>query len=293
MTTKELRANILLLITAAIWGFAFVAQRVGVENIGTFSFNGIRFLLGSISLLPLIFILKCKSKAGVKYVIKSGVIAGLFLYCGASLQTYGLAFTTAGKGAFVTSLYMVIIPIIGIFLKQRTSLYTWIGVILSLLGLSMLCIEDKFSVNFGDFLVFLGSFFWAGHVLFIDYFNRNVHPLILSSIQFAVCGILSIISAILINEPLTFISIQNSIIPLLYGGLMSVGVAYTLQVVAQVHAKPSHAAIILSLESCFGALGGVIILNETMQPKGYIGCVIIFAAILISQIRTKKSDSIS
>lgn len=283
MTNKEAKANLLLILTAAIWGFAFVAQRVGSEYLGAFTFNGIRFTLGSISLIPLILILKCDLKGDIRYIIKAGVIAGIFLFSGANLQQYGMAYTTAGKGGFITSLYIVLIPVISIFLFEKTDIYTWLGALLALAGLYLLCVNESFTIEKGDLVILISSFFWAGHVLLIDRFIKRVDSLVLSSIQFLVCGILSIITAVIIKEPISLNAFKGAFLPICYGGFLSVGVAYTLQVVAQKNAKPSHAAIILSLESVFGAIGGMLFLNETMSIKGVVGCVMIFFGILISQ----------
>lgn len=289
MEKKTVRANLLLLLTAAIWGFAFVAQRVGSKYVGPFTFNGIRFALGSISLLPLIIYFRKKDKdkedfkeESIKKTILPGIIVGIVLFIAATLQQVGLIYTTAGKSSFITGLYMVIVPIIGIFLKHKINRNSWIGAFLAVVGLYLLSVNENFTINYGDLLTLISSFFWAIHILIIDYFLKKVKPLELSSVQFAVCSILSVITA-LIFEDITLSGIHNALIPILYGGLLSVGVAYTLQVVAQKDAKPSHAAIILSMESVFGALGGVLILKESISIRGYIGCCLILAGILISQ----------
>ncbi len=289
MNTKRLKANLLLLLTAAIWGTAFVAQKISVDRIGPFSYNGIRFILGAISLIPLIFVLKCKPCKDKKYMITGGVITGVCLYVAASLQQIGIVYTDAGKAGFITSLYMVIIPVIGIFIKQKTNLFTWIGVFLASFGLYLLCIEESFTLQYGDFLILICAFFWAVHVLLIDHYVKTIDSLILSFMQFIVCGTLCLITSLFAGETISIQIISDAMYPLLYGGIMSVGVAYTLQVVAQKNAKPSHAAIILSLESCFSAIGGAVILGESMKPQGYIGCVIIFIAILISQLKNQKA----
>lgn len=286
MKTKELKANLLLVLTAAIWGFAFVAQKVSIGLIDPFFYNGVRFLLGAISLIPIILVLKCEFYEEKKYMIKSGLVAGTCLFIAASLQQIGMAMNTdAGIAGFITSLYMVIIPVIGIFLKHKINGYTWLGIFLALIGLYLLCVEESFSLQLGDLLVLIGAFFWAIHVLVIDHYVKKINSLHLSFMQFVVCGVLCIISSFVAGETVAIKPIVDSIIPILYGGIMSVGVAYTLQVVAQKDAKPSHAAIILSMESCFSAIGGAIILGETMKPQGYIGCLIIFGAILISQVK--------
>ncbi|WP_079439223.1 DMT family transporter [Clostridium chromiireducens] len=302
MNNKRLRANLLLLLTAAIWGFAFVAQRVGSQFVGTFTFNGIRFALGSLSLIPLIIYLDKKKKDTINIkmsisenpkdnngtnnskIILPGIIVGTILYAGSSIQQTGLIYTTAGKASFITGLYVVIVPIIGLFLKHKIGKNSWIGVGLAVIGLYLLSINENFSISYGDLLEVIGSLFWAIHILAIDHFSNKIDPLKLSCTQFATSSMLSLITALFV-ENITLAGISAALIPILYGGLLSAGVAYTLQVVAQKHAKPSHAAIILSMESVFGALGGALILNEVMSYRGYVGCILILSGIVISQLR--------
>lgn len=300
LNNKRLGANILLLLTAAIWGLGFVAQRVGSQSIGAFTFNGIRFALGSISLIPLLIYFNKRKKitsddentveVPSKKTILPGVLVGIALYTGATLQQIGLIYTTAGKAGFITGLYMVIVPIIGIFLGHKIGKNSWLGVGLAVVGLYLLSINENFSISYGDLLELIGSVFWAVHILTIDYFSNKIEPLKLSCIQFATCSLLSLITA-LIFEQITISSIVDASIPLLYSGLLSVGVAYTLQVVAQKNAKPSHAAIILSMESVFGAIGGALILGETMSSRGYIGCILILGGIIVSQIKFSPKQS--
>lgn len=294
LNNKRLGANMLLLITAAIWGFAFVAQRVGSQYVGAFTFNGIRFALGSISLVPLIIYFDKRKKNDItnesnikliaKEIIVPGALVGTILYVGSTLQQIGLIHTTAGKASFITGLYVVLVPIIGIFLKHKIGKNSWIGVGFAIVGLYLLSINDDFGISYGDMLEVIGSLFWAMHILSIDYFSNRIDPLKLSCIQFATCSLLSLITA-LISENITISGISSALIPILYGGLLSVGVAYTLQVIAQKNAKPSHAAIILSMESVFGAIGGALLLGEIMSVRGYIGCALILGGILISQIK--------
>lgn len=291
MNNKSLTANLLLILTAAIWGFAFVAQRVGSQYVGAFTFNGIRFALGALSLIPLIIFLdkrkekidESKNQRNFKNTLIPGILVGMILYVGATLQQVGLFYTTVGNASFITGLYMVFVPIIGIFLKHKIGKNSWVGVILAIIGLYLLSINENFSISYGDFLEVIGAIFWAVHILTIDNFTKRVDPLKLSFIQFATCSILSLTTAF-IFEDITMTGISSALIPILYGGLLSVGVAYTLQVVAQKNAKPSHAAIILSMESVFGAIGGAILLGETMSGRGYVGCGLILAGILVSQI---------
>jgi drug/metabolite transporter (DMT)-like permease len=294
MNNKRFGANMLLLLTAAIWGFAFVAQRVGSQYVGAFTFNGVRFALGSISLIPLIIYFDKRKKSGsnnegkvkvnVKKSILPGVVVGIVLYVAATLQQVGLIYTTVGKASFITGLYMVFVPIIGIFLKHKVGKNSWIGVVIAVVGLYLLCVNENFRIGYGDLLEVIGAIFWAIHILTIDYFSSKMDALKLSCIQFATCSFLSLVTA-LIFEQITMSGISQALVPILYGGLLSVGVAYTLQVVAQKNAKPSHAAMILSMESVFGAIGGALLLGESMSSRGYIGCILIFGGILVSQIR--------
>lgn len=294
MNNKRVGANMLLLLTAAIWGFAFVAQRVGSQYVGAFTFNGIRFAIGSVSLIPLIIYFEKRKKSdtsdesnvtvNTKKLILSGVLVGIALYAAATLQQIGLIYTTAGKASFITGLYMVFVPIIGIFLKHKIEKNSWIGVVIAVVGLYLLSVNENFSIGYGDLLEVIGAIFWAIHILTIDYFSNKMDVLKLSCIQFATCSILSLIAA-LIFEEISIKGISQALVPILYGGLLSVGVAFTLQVVAQKSTKPSHAAIILSMESVFGAIGGALLLGESMSSRGYIGCILIFGGILVSQIK--------
>ena len=288
---KQLTANILLLITAIIWGFAFVAQRVGAQHIGAFTFNGIRFALGGLSLVPLLIYLdrtpNTTKKSDPKSVILAGMLTGCILFLGASLQQMGLVETTAGKGAFITGLYIALVPILGIFLKHKTHITTWLGVALAIIGLYFLSVTESFSISRGDLLELCGAFFWAFHILSIDYFIKKIDALKLSFVQTVTCSILSLITAVFF-ETITLAGINEAIIPILYGGICSVGIAYTLQVVAQKHAKPSHAAIILSLEAVFASIGGILLLNESLGFRGYIGCALMLTGLLLSQLSNFK-----
>lgn len=292
---QELRSNVLLIITALIWGSAFVAQRVGAQYIGAFTFNGIRFALGGLSLVPLMLYLNNAPKVTTKNanksysVILAGIITGCILFLGASLQQIGLAYTSAGKAAFITGLYIALVPILGIFLKHKTHITTWLGVILAVTGLYFLSVTESFTIGKGDLFEVIGAFFWALHILVIDHFTKKVDALKLSFIQTLTCSALSLIVAF-IFETINISSLSQAIIPILYGGICSVGIAYTLQVVAQKHAKPSHAAIILSLEAVFASIGGIIILGENLGLRGYLGCVLMLAGMLLSQISNFTSS---
>ena len=295
MKSQIIKSNLLLFLTAAIWGFAFVAQRVGMEYVGPFTYNGVRFALGSLSLVPLLLYFNRnspkKETAGqeTKNVIRASFIAGLVLFAGASLQQTGIVYTSAGKAAFITSLYIILVPIFGIFLKHHINANTWIGAAVSIVGLYLLSVTEQLSIEKGDLLELIGSFFWAAHILIIDHFSRKVDILKLSCFQFLTCSALSIVSA-LFFESISVNGVLQAAVPILYGGICSVGIAYTLQVVGQKNAKPSHAAIILSMENVFAAVGGLILLNETMDLRGTLGCVLMFTGLLLSQLTFKKAN---
>lgn len=286
-----MKANLLLLLAAAIWGFAFVAQRIGMDHVGPYTFNGIRFALGSLSLLPLILFYhnrdqkSSKSSMSIASTARIGVIAGLILFIAASLQQIGLIYTTAGKAAFITCLYIVLVPLTGIFLKQRVSMPTWAGCLLALSGLYFLCIKEDLTISYGDLLELIGAFFWTAHILLIDRYAQQVDSLKLSCFQFITCSVLSLITALCI-ETIAWNGIAQAGIPILYGGLFSVGIAYTLQVVGQKSASPSHAAIILSMETVFAAIGGYLIINEQLGARELWGCGLMFTGMLVSQLQS-------
>ncbi|AEF86881.1 transporter [Treponema primitia ZAS-2] len=292
MNKRALRADILLLLTSCIWGFAFVAQRTGMEYFGPFTYNGVRFLLGSLSLLPLIFFLRrkpprdgeTKPPVSAKRLVLSSLAAGLCLFIAASMQQVGIIYTSAGHSGFITGLYVVLVPIFGIFLGRKTGIPTWVGAVFTLTGLYFLSAAGNITnINPGDIITAVSALFWALHVLVIDALVQKIDPLMLSSGQFACCGILSCAVALFLKEQLSLDAIIAGIIPLLYGGLASVGVAYTLQVVAQKDAPPAHASIILCLEGVFAAIGGVLLLAEPLGSWTLVGFVLMFCGMLATQ----------
>jgi drug/metabolite transporter (DMT)-like permease len=279
------KSNILLMITAIIWGSAFVAQRIGGEYVGAFTFNGLRFFLGFLSLIPIILYFEKNKKRSVigRKTIFAGSITGLCLFIAASLQQIGINDTTAGKAAFITGLYIVLVPLFGIALKHSSSRFIWFGALIAIMGLYLLSVTESFTIGKGDLLELIGAVFWAFHILFIDYFVKNNSALKLSAVQFITCSVLSLVTAMCI-EKTDMTNLVHAIIPIGYGGICSVGIAYTLQVVAQKNAKPSHAAIILSLETVFAAIGGFIILDESLSLRGIAGCLLMLTGMLVSQI---------
>jgi drug/metabolite transporter (DMT)-like permease len=283
----QIRANLTLLTAAAIWGVAFVAQRVGMEYIGPFTFNGIRFALGGLSLLPLIWYFRqqppiVSHTAEKLSVIAVGLLAGLILFIAASLQQVGIMDTTAGKAAFITCLYIVLVPLVGLLLKRRIARSTWLGCALSILGLYLLCIKEDFTIGYGDMLELIGALFWTAHILLIDHVSRRVDTLKLAAIQFATCSLLSL-GVALGTESTTFTAVLQAGIPILYGGFGSVGIAYTLQIIGQKNASPAHAALVLSMETVFAAIGGFLILGEVLGSRELTGCTLMLAGMILSQ----------
>lgn len=293
MRAPVLRSDGLLLVTATIWGFAFVAQRAGMEHIGPFAFNAVRFALGSLFLIPFFAAAERRRAGGAGRPVSGrnlgllgGGLAGVILFMGASLQQAGIVFTTAGKAGFITGIYVILVPILGLFLKHRTGRGTWVGAILALVGLYLLSMTGRLTLARGDLLVLCGAFFWAAHVLIIASLIPRMASATLAFIQYAVCAGLSLGAALLL-EATTIEGLLGAAVPLLYSGLLSVGVAYTFQVMAQRHAPPAHAALILSLETVFAAVGGGLFLGERLPPRGLAGCGLILMGILLSELRRR------
>jgi drug/metabolite transporter (DMT)-like permease len=290
MNSRTARANVLLLLTSLIWGAAFVAQRVGMDHMGPLTFNGVRFSLGALALLPLIAYMgrrQTSAPVPLAVLVRGGLLMGSALFLGAWLQQFGLCYTTAGKAGFITGLYVVFVPLIGIPLGHRYGLGTWAGAGLAIAGMYLLSVTDSFSMDKGDALVLLSAFFWGVHVLLVGRLTQGlaaVDAVKLAAIQFAACGLISLTGAVLFEE-ISLAGLWAGIIPILYGGLMSVGVAYTLQVVAQRDARPAPAAIILSLEAVFAALAGWMLLGETLTPQALIGCALMLCGMIWSQAR--------
>ncbi len=295
---KQLKSFVLLLMTAMIWGFAFVAQRVGADYVGAFTFNGARFALGAISLIPVIFIFEKKEEnikihtQKITTTFKTGVIAGVILFTASSLQQIGIEITgSAGKASFLTGLYTVLVPVFGIFLGKRTTFNVWIGAVLAVVGMFLICVNEEWRIGLGDTVLLIGAIFWTLHILVIDRFVNKMYAIRFAATQFAVCGLLGLVCAVMF-ETITFDGLMNALIPILYGGVLSAGVAYTCQIIGQKNADPTYASIILSTESMFGAIGGALILNEVMTARGYTGCALIFAGVIISQLVFKKKSTV-
>ncbi|EOD55750.1 DMT family transporter [Aeromonas molluscorum] len=287
-----MRSNMMLLMAAAIWGLGFVAQRLGMDHMGPYTFNGLRFLLGALSLLPLLWWLKSRQpiqqsgEDNPRLLLIGGTLAGVVLFCAASLQQVGLLYTTAAKAGFITGLYIILVPVIGLLLHHKTGANTWVGALIAMVGLYVLSVTEDFTIGYGDLLQVIGALFWAIHLLVLDHYSNRVAPIRLAGVQFVVCGLLSLGTAFAIETP----TLDGAIAgwqALLYAGLVSVGVGYTLQVVGQRGAHPAHAAIILSLETVFAAIGGVLLLGEILDERAVIGCVLMLTGMLLSQVRLR------
>ena len=281
-----------------IWGMAFVAQSVGMNYIGPFTFNCIRSIMGGLVLIPCILFFdkqekgeaKREKKEDSKTLLIGGICCGLALCIASNLQQIGIKYTTVGKAGFITALYIVVVPIFGIFLRKKVSGRVWFSVAIAVVGLYLLCITDEFRIGKGDFFVLLCALVFTIHILVIDYFSPKVNGIKLSCIQFLVAGLLSGVP-MLISEKPSFSTILAAWAPLLYAGIMSCGVGYTLQIVAQKDAEPTIASLILSLESVFSVLAGWIILGQTLAGKEIMGCVLMFAAIILAQLPTRNQES--
>ena len=282
------------LLTAAsfIWGTAFVAQILGMHHVGPFTFMATRFALGGLVLLPAVFLLRGagrnkKSDAektdSLKQCATAGLLCGLVLFVAASFQQTGVCYTTAGKAGFITTLYIVIVPVLGLLLGKRVPPFLWACIAAATAGAYLLCVRESFSLGKGDALVFVGAFFWAAHILLIDRFVARVPGVALACMQFFVCALLSAVAA-LYTEPYDFSAILNAWMPILYTGILSCGGAYTFQILGQRSVKPVPAALILSLESVFAAVAGWLILGEQFSGKELTGAVLLFAAIVASQL---------
>ena len=297
--TIPLKNSLILLLTATIWGVAFVAQSVGMDYVGGFTFNAVRSIIGSIVLLPVILFLdrqktpavrtEEEKKSGQKTLLMGGIACGICLCLASNFQQFGIKYTTVGKAGFITACYIVIVPILGLFLKKKCSPYIWGAVVMALIGLYLLCITDGFSIGKGDIPVMICAVLFSLHILVIDYFSPKVDGVKMSCIQFLVCGILSGIPALIFENP-QISSILAAWQPILYAGVMSCGVAYTLQIVGQKNMNPTVASLILSLESCISVLAGWIILGQSMSRKEILGCVIMFAAIILAQLPEKTDN---
>ncbi|WP_296178604.1 DMT family transporter [Pseudomonas sp. UBA1879] len=294
MQNHALRADLLMLLTALIWGSGFVAQTAGMDHIGPYLFSGLRFALGSLCLLPLILRRPATGPRPepllTRGLLQGGIVMGLALALGINLQQVGLLFTSVTNSGFITGLYVIVVPILGLFLGHKTGLGTWLGCVLAVVGMCLLSVGDNFHVAPGDWLQLIGAFVWGGHVILVGVFAGRHDPVRLAFLQFVTCSVVSLILA-LIFEPIALDAILAATPAVAYGGVVAVGVGYTLQVIAQKHAIASHAAIILSLEAVFAAIAGAWFLGEALQLRGYVGCALMLAGMLLAQLWPRKTHS--
>lgn len=295
MRRQALRADLLMLLTAMIWGSGFVAQTAGMQHIGPFLYSGLRFALGSLCLLPLVLSRGNPSQPPrepfmTRGLWVGGVLMGLALALGINLQQVGLLFTSVTNSGFITGLYVIVVPVLGMLMGHKTGTGTWLGAGLAVLGMFLLSVGDNFQVSSGDWLQLAGAFVWGGHVVLVGVFASRHDPIRLAFLQFATCSVVSLVLA-LVMEPIALDAIVAAGPALLYGGIVAVGIGYTLQVVAQKDAIASHAAIILSLEAVFAAIAGAWLLGESLQLRGYLGCGLMLAGMLIAQLWPQRAPA--
>jgi drug/metabolite transporter (DMT)-like permease len=304
---KNVSGELMLTLTALIFGVSFVAQRAGMAYIGPFTFNGIRSLIGALVLVPVILIMdrqrktngatadavslslaataeaQAEAASSRKNLLLGGFWCGVVVFISSSLQQAGMIYTTAGKAGFITALYIVIVPILGLFLKKKVRPVLWFSVILATSGLYLLSVKDGFSIGWGDLLILLSAVGLSIHIILIDHFSPKTDPVKLSSLQFLVCGIISL-PFMFGFETVSLAGIMESKIPILYAGVMSCGVAYTLQVIAQKRTEPTMTSLILSMESVIAVIAGILILGESISVRETIGSIIMFSGILLAQL---------
>lgn len=298
MSGQKARNSALLALTALIWGVAFVAQSVGMEYVGPFTFNAVRSLIGSLALAPCIFWQgrkRSEERPSVRQgrtLWLGGILCGLALCVASSLQQIGIAYTTVGKAGFITALYIVIVPVLRRFMGKRTGLVLWISVALAAAGLYFLCMTEQLSVGRGDLYVLGCAVVFSLHILLIDYFSPRTDGVKLSCIQFFVCGILALVPALLGERP-QISAILAAWAPLLYAGVLSCGVGYTLQVIGQKGLDPTVASLILSLESLFSVLAGWLLLGQSLSAREIGGCILMAAAIVLAQLRPAVHENLT
>ncbi|MBQ7955735.1 MAG: DMT family transporter [Lachnospiraceae bacterium] len=295
MQKKTTRNSFLLFLTACIWGMAFVSQSKGMEFMGPFTFNGIRSIIGTLSLLVYLGVVcatgaKKLKEVDWKYTLRAGIWCGLLLTAASTFQQYGLVYTTVGKAGFITTLYIIFVPLAGIFFKRKVGAVIWFSALMAAVGMYLLCVTEDFRLGTGDILVFICAVIFAAHIMVVDHYSERSDGVIVSCIQFAVCGIVCTLAAFIFEKP-TIGHILPGAGALLYAGVMSCGVAYTLQIVGQKDVNPTIAALILSLESVVATVAGWIAFkigllkaDQTLTGKQIWGCVLVFAAVLLVQI---------
>ncbi|HCW54313.1 MAG TPA: EamA family transporter [Clostridium sp.] len=292
---RNIKGNMILMLTAFIWGTAFVAQSVGMEYVGPFTFITSRYIIGGIFLVPCIVLLdkfykdssKNSAKKNDKNLYIGGFFCGIILFIASSFQQIGMKYTTVGKSGFITALYIIIVPVLGLLFKKKIQNKVWFSVIIALIGFYLLCMKENFEIEKGDFLILMCAISFSIHILVIDKYSPLVDAVRMSCIQFFIAGILGIIPMIIFEKP-DITNLLRAYSPILYAGVMSSGVAYTLQIIGQKYTIPVMATLIMSLESVFAALSGWIILGEVLSVKELTGCILVFVGIIIAQLTDRK-----
>ncbi len=296
---KSLKNSLMLMLAALVWGIAFVAQSEGMNYVGNFTFNACRFLLGGIVLIPCIYFLHGRKdsswqtlsdeeqKKQVRMGIIGGICCGCVLAAASSLQQYGIAQTSVGKAGFITTLYIIIVPFMGLFLKKKIGLNVWISALIAAAGMYFLCITESFSIAAGDRFIMIAAVGFSVHILVIDHFSPKADGVVISCVQFFTASILTGAAMFLFEHP-QLSDIFQAAVPILYAGIMSCGVGYTLQVVAQNGVDPTVASLLLSLESVFSVLAGWVILGQVLSGRELFGCALVFAAVILVQIPMKQ-----
>lgn len=295
MKVNPTRNSFLLFLTACIWGLAFVFQSKGMEYMDPFTFNGVRSLIGAASLLVFVVLRnkltgKSLKELDRKLTLKAGICCGIALTVASTLQQFGIAQTSVGKAGFITTLYIIFVPIAGLLFRKKVSKIVWLAAFMAAIGMYLLCMNESFSVNTGDILVFLCAVFFTVHIMVVDYYSPKTDGVVISLIQFTVCGILCMIGAFIWGNP-AWSQVTSGVGTLLYAGVMSCGVAYTLQIVGQNGVNPTVAALLMSLESVVATVAGVIAYkigflktDQTMSLRQTAGCIIVFAAVILVQL---------
>ena len=301
-TKTSLSSSLLLFLAAFIWGVAFVAQSVGMDYMGPCTFNGARFLIGSAVLVPFIWFQERQkrktavavsedSAGGKKTLLTGGCCCGAALCAASIFQQIGIQYTSVGKAGFITTLYIIIVPVLGIFMRKKIGGRIWTGAVVAVIGMYLLCVSDSFSISRGDFFVLICAFLYAVHILVVDYFAPRTDSVKLSCIQFLVSGIICTVLAFIFEEP-HFSSLVSGAVPVLYAGVLSCGVAYTLQVVGQKKVEPTIASMLLSMESVVSVLAGWVLLGQRLSAKELFGCALVFAAVILVQLPDRKSRAV-
>ena len=293
---SNLKYNLLMMLAALIWGTAFVAQRVGMDLNGPYTFNCVRSFIGCLALAPVILTLgragaarQLATRGARRDLLLGSLACGAVLTVSTLFQQIGLKYTTAGKAGFLTAQYILLVPLFGLFLGKRTTWLLWLAVAIAIGGMYLLCVKEGLRIEKGDLYVLCCAACFSFHILVIDHFVRRVDGILLSGLQFAVCGLLSAIPMFLLEKPSAGALLEGWV-PLLYTGVLSSGVAYTLQIITQRHLSPAIAALVMSMESVFAALAGWIVLHERLSLREFFGCVLVFVATLLAQIPPRRAD---